>query len=148
MSKSSYGFGALIRMLFERNHAERRQIDAYRMALTLPGNGIRVDAAEIADIAAAIRFGVRIQDLFVPPFANSSNPISVTRDWGSVDDEDQDWAILRLTDISDNAVIGVVEIDPFKSFVRIIQLPQCRLVFVKVIQVLDETPQAVVHGDL
>jgi len=113
----------VIRVFFEGNYAEWREIDADRVALTLPGDGVCVNAAEIADVTAAVRFGVRIQDFFVPTFTGDSDAISVTGDWGSVDGEDEDRAILRLTKISDDATLGVVEIDPFKAFERIIQLP-------------------------
>src|ERR1700739_5187651 len=45
-----------IRVLFKGNYSEWRQIDADRVALTLPGNGIRVDAAEVPAVTAAGSF--------------------------------------------------------------------------------------------
>src|SRR5205823_7789538 len=43
-----------------------------------------------------------------------------------------------------DAVICVVKIDPIKSFVDIVELPQGRLVFVNVIQMLHQPTEAVV----
>src|ERR1700749_2208293 len=137
-----------IRVLFKGNHSEWRQIDADRVALTLPGDGIRVDTAEVTDVTAAVRFCIRIQDFFVPTFTGGSDPISVTRNRGSVDGENEDRAILGFTKITNDAALGVMEIDPVKTFVRIIQLPQCRLSLIEVIQVLDEALQAGVPGEL
>ena len=118
------------------------------MGFPLPGGGLGVLTAEIADVTAPVGFGVRIQDFFVPTFSGGSDPISVTRNRGSVDGENEDRAILGFTKISNDAALGVMEIDPVKTFVRIIQLPQCRLSLIEVIQVLDEALQAGVPGEL
>ena len=38
----------------------------------------------------------------------------------------------------DNAVFGIVKINPFESLVGIVQVPKCRLAFVEIIQVLNQ----------
>src|ERR1700741_2027511 len=55
-----------IRVGVKGNPSEWRQMDADRVALPLPGNGIRVDAPEVPAVTAAVRFCIRIQDFFVP----------------------------------------------------------------------------------
>ena len=44
----------------------------------------------------------------------------------------------------DHAVVRIVEIDPLETFVGVVEIPQRRLAFVNVIEMLHETAQAVV----
>ena len=79
--------------------------------------------AVIADVAAAVGFRVRVQNLFVPTFAGDAEAIGMTWNRRGVDHKNQVRSIMSFAEISDNAALRVMEIDPFKAFVRIIQLP-------------------------
>src|SRR5260370_42617458 len=98
-------------------------MDVERRALSLPRNGIRVHTAVIADVAAAVGFRVRVQNLFVPTFAGGAEAIGMTWNRRGADHKNQVRSIVSFADISDNAALRDMENAPFKAFVRIIQLP-------------------------
>src|ERR1700736_692297 len=103
-----------------------------------------LNTAEITDIAAAIRIGVGVNDLAVKPGARNAESIIVTHDRCRVDDEHNQLAFARFSHKRNDTVVRVVKIDPLESVVRIVLLPERRLAFVNVIQMLDQTPQTVV----
>src|SRR5260370_13714268 len=109
-------------MLLKSYHPKGRQFDADRMALALPGNGIRMYTAVIADIAAAVGFRVRVQNLFVPTFGGDAEAIGVTWNPRAVDHKNQARSIMTFTEISHNAALRLMATDPFKAFIRIIPL--------------------------
>src|SRR5260370_20671034 len=125
-----------IGVFLKSNNPKRRKMDGDRRAVSLPRNGIRMHTAVIADVAAAVGFRVRVQNLFVPTFADGAEAIGMTWNRRGVDHKNQGRSIMSFTEISDNAALRIMEIDPFKAFVRIIQLPQGGLVSVEKVQVL------------
>src|SRR5260221_6533523 len=124
-------------MLIKGNTPSRGRMTANGMPFALQRNGTRMHTAVIADVAAAVGFRVRVQNLFVPTFADGAEAIGMTWNRRGVDHKNQGRSIMSFTEISDNAALRIMEIDPFKAFVRIIQLPQGGLVSVEKVQVLN-----------
>jgi len=85
------------------------------MGLALPGDGVGMRAAHVADVAAAIDLGVGVEDLLVKSFAGHSEAVAFADNRRGIDDEDQRGAGARLAHERGDAVVGVVEIDPFES---------------------------------
>ena len=102
-----------------------------------------LDTAKIANVAAAVSFSVGVDDLTIEPGARNAETIIVTHDRRRVHDEDNQFAFARFSNKRDNAVIGIVKIDPLEAVVGIVLLPKRRFAFVNVIQMLDEPTQAI-----
>ena len=105
-------------------------------------------AAVIADIAAAVSFRVGIDDLAIKTRLRHAEPIIVTHHRRRVHHEDDRFALARFAQKRDDAVIGVVKIDPLKAFVAVVLLPERRLVLVGVIEMLHQPAQSVVPRNL
>src|ERR1700737_1134548 len=118
------------------------------MGASLPGNRIGMRAAPITDVATSVDSSVCVQDLFVPAVPGRSDAISVSGNRGSVDGEEQRGTGPPLTNEGENAVIGIVQIDPLESCVAIILLRKRRLVLVKEIKMLDQPFNTSVQGIL
>ena len=58
--------------------------------------------------------------------------------WRSIHSKDDRPAVARAAHEGDHAVFGIVEIDPLEAFVSIVAVPEGRLIFVNVIEMLDE----------
>src|ERR1700726_3867009 len=110
-----------------------------------PLHTFALHAAEVADVASAVSFRVRVDYLPVESRTRHSQAIIVPDDWRSVHDKDNGFAFARFAHKRNNAVIGVVKIDPFESFETVLLLPQRRLAFVNVIEMLDQPAQPIVR---
>ena len=113
-----------------------------------PGNVLGLDAAEISYVAAAVRFSIRVDELTIEAGLGNAQAVVVTHHGRCVHHECDDVAVARFSQERDDAVIGVVKIDPIKSFVGIVELPERWLVFVNVIQMLHQPAQAIVPRQL
>src|SRR5437660_2233921 len=109
-----------------------------------PLSRFALDAAEISYIAAAVGFGVGVDELTIEAGLGDAQTIVVTYDRRPIHHKRDDVVIARFSQERDNTVIGVVKIDPIKSFVDVVELPQRRLALVSVVQMLDESAQTVV----
>src|SRR5437879_13663327 len=101
-------------------------------------------ATVIADVTAAVGFGVGVYDLARKSGRRHAELVIVTHDRRRADNEHNHFARARLSYERDHAVVGVVKIDPLEAVMTVVLLPQCRLAFVNVIKMLDETAQPVV----
>src|SRR4051812_42640295 len=111
------------------------------MAATLPRDGVGVYPTVIADVTAAIDFGISIHHLFVPTLSWNADPIAISRHRGRVNQEDKKRHVLAFAQKDDHATLSIVEIDPLESFIGIIALPKCRFSLVDIIQMLDQASQ-------
>src|SRR5437867_12250241 len=108
-----------------------------------PGNLLGLYAAKIPYIASAIGFGIGVDELTIETRLGNAEPVIVTHHRRCVHHEGDHVAIARFSEERDDTVIGIVKIDPIKTFVRIVELPKRWLVLVSVIQMLDKPAQTV-----
>src|SRR5215510_7953300 len=100
------------------------------MPPALPWFVCRINPPKVAHIAAAIGFTVGIYDFTVITGMRGADMISVTNYRRCVNDKNNDFALTRLPHPNDNAIFGVVKVDPFEPFVGIVQVPQGRLALI------------------
>src|SRR5215475_4479914 len=99
-----------------------------------PGNILSLNATEISDVAPAVRFAIRIDKLAIETGFGNAEAVIVTDHGCRVHDKHDDVAFARSSEERDHTVVGVVQIDPIKSFISIVELPKGWLAFVNVIQ--------------
>ena len=119
-----------------------------RMFAAHPFAGFALNAAEISYVAAAVGFAVGVDDLAIKAGLGNAQPVVVTHHRGRVHNEHDNVAVSRFPQERNDAVIGVVKIDPVESVVSVIQLPERGLVFVSVIQMLNQPAKSVVARQL
>ena len=118
------------------------------MGTPLPGDRIGVHPAVVSDVAAAVNPGIGVQDFFVPTFPGSADTIELSHDRGGIHHQHHDRARFRFSHKRQNAVVGIVKIDPIKSEITVVILPKCRLGLVKIIEMLDQPSDAIVRADI
>src|SRR5438034_10034749 len=97
-----------------------------------------LDAAVIAKVAAAVRLRVGIDYFSIKPGLRHAQPV-IMMDYGrSIHDKCNHLAGTRFSQECNDAVVGVVKIDPIKTCVTVVLIPQGRLTFVSVIEMLNE----------
>src|SRR5260370_42380262 len=101
-------------------------------------------AAIIADVAAAVGFGIGIDDLAIKSGRRNAEPVIGTHYRRRVDNEHNHLAGARFSYERDHAVVGVVKIDPLEPVMTVVLLPQGGLAFVNVVKMLHKPPQPVV----
>ncbi len=101
-------------------------------------------ATIIADVTAAVGFGIGIDDLAIKSGRRNAEPVIVTHHWRRVDNEHNHLVGARFSYERDHAVVGVMKIDPLEAVMTVVLLPQGRLAFVNLIKMLHETLQPVV----
>src|ERR1700720_906754 len=104
------------------------------MSAPHPLSSLALDAAEVADVAAAISFGIGVNDLAIKPAARNTESIIVTHHRCRVHDENNHFAFARFSYKRNDAVVRVVKIDPLEPVVRIVLLPERRFALVDIIQ--------------
>jgi len=132
----------------ECNQSQRRQLDLDGVVAALPGEGVGGDTVLVTDIAASVSFGIGIEDFAVK--ARLRHPDAVTgADHGSgVHGEDETWAIGGFAQEGDDAVVGVVEIDPLETIVGVIEFVEGRVFLVDLVKMLDQPAEARVQRKL
>src|SRR6516225_3468970 len=113
------------------------------MGSALPRDRIRVDTSIVAHIASAVDARVSVQNFFVPPFSRRSNSIEIPRNRSRIYHKQNGRAVFCLANKAEHAVVGVVEINPFKTKVGVVVLPESGLALIHVIQVLYQFSQTV-----
>src|SRR5713101_8824078 len=101
-----------------------------------PWSSFGVNAAEIADVAAAIRLRISVDDLTPESGLGHTEPVIVAHQRRGVHYERNHLAVARFAQKRNDAVIRVVKIDPIKAFVSVVKLPERRFAFINVVQML------------
>lgn len=107
------------------------------MGAPLPGNRIGVHPTVVSQVTAAVDAGIGIQDLFVPTFAWGADTIVMSRDRGGVHGDNDHGARFRFSYKCQNAVVGIVKIDPLEAEIAVVIFPKRRLGLIKIIEMLD-----------
>src|SRR6516225_10143274 len=115
------------------------------MGPALPRDWIGVDTSVVAHVTPAVDACVSVQNFLVPPFSRRSNSIEMPWNWRCVYHKQKGGAVFCLANKAEHAVVGVVEIDPFKTKVGVVVLPESRLALIQVIQVLYQFSQTVME---
>src|SRR5437899_10906061 len=111
-----------------------------------PFSGFALDATQVSYVAAPIGFTIGVDDLPIEARLWYSKPVVVAHHWCGIHDNRDNLAISRFSQERDDAVFGVVKIDPIESVVGIVELPERRLLFVSVIQMLHQPAKSVMPG--
>src|SRR5215831_19748509 len=121
---------------------EWRYSQPHRLREAVSGNGIRIDAAAVADIAAAVQLAVAVENLNISARRRDADAVVTARDGREVEDHHQEvQPIVRVPDHRDDAVFVVVAVDPAESVVGEVALVERRFRRVVPVQVLHEAPQ-------
>src|SRR5207244_8165015 len=115
------------------------------MTPALPWFIRRSDPAEIAHVATAISLAISIDDFTIKTGPRSANVVAVMHHWRGVYDKDNNLALTGFPHPRDNAVFGIVKINPFESLVSIVHVPKRRLAFIEIIQMLNQAAQSIVQ---
>ena len=100
-------------------------------------------AAEIAYIRASIIGGVRVQDFLVKAGLRGADAVALTNNGRGVeDDEEQVFGLFSVAGEGENAVVGVVGVQPLETLPNKINLMQSGLGGEKLIQVANEVLDA------
>src|SRR6266513_4898058 len=119
-------------------------MDQDRMLAAHPLSIFAQNASIIADVAAAICLGIGVDDLAVKSRFGHTEPVVVVHHRRGVYDKCNHIGGTRLSEERNDAVVGVVKIDPIKTCVTVVLIPQGRLTFVSVIEMLNEPAYPVV----
>src|SRR2546423_171372 len=129
---------------FKRHRGERGKADHQRVGPALPRKTFGLEPAHVADVGAAIGFSVGVDDLAIKTGNGNAETIAGTPNRSRIHGEDNDAAAARTAHECNDAVFGIVKIDPLEAFVGIVTIPEGGLVFVDVVEMLDEPPEAIV----
>ena len=140
--------GKLFFFFFERHRRQGRKVDTKGMPPSLPGFVGRSDPAQIAHVATAISLGIGIDDFPIKTGPRSANVVPVMHYRSGIYDKDDDLALTGFPHPRNNAIFGIVEINPLESLVTIVQVPKRRLAFVEIIQVLNQPAYPIVQRRL
>src|SRR6266404_5598642 len=119
-----------------------------RLLAAHPMHAFALHAAEISHVAAAVGLRVGVDDLAIKSRTRNAEPIIVTHDWRRVHDKYNQLAFARFSRERDDAVVGVMEIDPLEAVIRVVLLPQRGLALVNLIQMLHQAAQPVVLREI
>ena len=119
---------------FEEEGGEGRKSEQEGVRAILRGLGFGVESAEVADAGAAVIGRVRIEDFFVKAGFGDADAIVAANDGSAIQDGDEEFfAIAAATNERDDAVVGIVAIDPFEAGPFEINLMKSRFGGMKVI---------------
>src|SRR5580704_7338918 len=132
---------------FEENYGEGRQAKIHRVRQTGPRCRFGLDAAEVADVAAAVCFGVSVEDFVVAAGLGDADAIIFADDRREIRHDDDDVArVARPADEAEDAVLGVGAIEPLKTLPFKIDFMQSRLAANQIVQIGDEALRALMVG--
>src|SRR5947208_9462699 len=117
-------------------------MDQDRMLAAHPLSIFTQDASIIANVAAAVRLGVGVDDLAVKSRFGHTESVVVVHHERGVYDTCNHIGGTRLSEERNDAVIGDVKIGPIKNCVTDVLIPQGRLTFVSVIEMVNEPAYA------
>src|SRR5205823_11268959 len=96
-------------------YRKRRQRQHERMRTALRGHGRRLDAAEVANAAAAVDRRVAVQALAPETAVRRADDVIVPRKRREIAYDRQRLACARFTQETDDARFGVVVVDPCET---------------------------------
>ena len=106
---------ALCRFGLQYQSGKRWQGKFNGMLTSHPGHRFTVQQAAIAHIAAAIAFGITIDQLAIAACLRNTNPVLHARHWGEVEQDNQSFARLARTYKADRGLLGIVAVNPVCS---------------------------------
>lgn len=135
--------------MFESDDRQGRQIDFDRVGLILPTPILTsMNATIVSHIGTPIGGGIRVEDFLVESGRIHANAVSLTDNWGRIDNENDRRSRAGFSHERPDRVVGIVEIDPLKTFITIITLVEGRLVSVEPVEVLNQSAEPIVCGGL
>src|SRR5437588_2064278 len=133
---------------FKCECSQGRKVDTKGMPQALPGLVRRSDPAEIAHVAPAISLGIGIDYFPIKTRLWSANVVAVMHHRRSIYNKNDGLALTGFPYPRDNAVFGIVKINPLESFVTIVQVPKRRFTFIEIIQMLNQAACPIVQRRL
>src|SRR6266404_9856330 len=119
-----------------------------RMFAGHPRDILAADAAVVSDVAAAIRLGIGVDDLTPESGLGHTELVIVAHLRRGVHYERNHLALAGFAQKRNDTVLRVVKIDPIKTFIGVVELPERRFAFVNVVQMLRQSAYSVVPGQL
>src|SRR5436190_21971552 len=113
-------------------------MDQDRMLVAHPLPVFAPHAPVVAKVAAAVRLRVGIDYFSIKPGLRHAQPVIMMDYVRSIHDKCNHLAGTRFSQECNDAVVGVVKIDPIKTCVTVVLIPQGPLAFVSVIEMLNE----------
>src|ERR1043166_7998751 len=110
------------------------------MFARLPGVLFAPNTSVISDVTTTVGCPIRIDYFTVVPGIRYSEPVVVANHRCRVDHKNYDFALLRFAQERNHALIRIMEVDPFETFVGIVQVPKRRFTSINVIKMLNQTP--------
>src|SRR5713101_3617503 len=128
---------------------ERRKHQSQRLVEAVRGDGLRVDAAKIPNITAAVQLAVAVERFAVPAWLGHADSVTSARHGCEVENHDEEIPpVLPVADHGDDAVLVVVAVDPAEPVGREVALVEGRLRAVLRVQIMNETLERRVGGIL
>src|SRR5690348_9487493 len=128
--------------LLEVQTPERRERQSDRLIESVRGRGFRVDAAVVADVAAAVNRGVAVQELGVVTLLRHADAVLGARNRREVEHHDEVLAaVARVAHHRDDAVLVVVAVDPAEARGLEVDLMEGALRLVMPVEILYEAAQ-------
>src|SRR5947207_13544095 len=107
---------------FECNRRQGRQLDEDRMLASHPLSIFALHAAEVADVAAAVRLRIGVNDPAIKSRAWHAETIIIAHYRRRVHHKDDNVAVARFAHERNYAVLGIVKIDPFETIIIVVLL--------------------------
>src|SRR5437016_5938495 len=98
-------------------------MDQDRMLAAHPLSIFALDAAVIAEIAAAVGLAIGVDDLAIETGLGYAQPVIMMNDGRGVHDKRDHIAGARFPQERHDAIVGVMKIDPLKACVTVVLVP-------------------------
>ena len=118
----------------EEHGGERRELDVQAAIAVLPGNILRPDFAEVADVRTTEHFGICVEDFLPLAARGCAQAVIVADHWREVEHAQDLVPVVVFTDKRNNGVVGVVAPDPFETGVVVVDFPERCVFLVQVVQ--------------
>src|SRR5512143_170171 len=131
--------------LLEDQDAQGRQDQAQGSTVAVERLRAGLGGAGVAETRPPVFRSVAVQELAPEPALRHADAIALVRDGRKVaDDQDEVPRRAAAADIADDAVVGVVEVDPLEPGLVEVELVEGRLARVKAVEVPDPALDAAV----
>ena len=129
--------------IFENNRGKRRQHELKRLLFAQTRMFFRGYTAAVAHVASAVHGGIAVQDLFPESGARDADQVPLPGNRREVAHHQHHiFGIAAFADVRNNAVLPVLEIDPFKTASVKIELMQRARRTVESVQVVHQLRHA------
>lgn len=130
-------------LIFEINGGEGREREGEGKRLIHVRNRIGYETSQVADVGATVDGRVGIENFGVKAGFGDADEVSSADDGSGIHNNNKKIAgILSAPEEGENAVVGVIGVQPFESTPVEFDFMQCRLGSVEPIEVRDETLNA------